>query len=38
MDLTDFLNDFNVAVLGLVTVICIVVAYLFEKYLPLVDP
>ena len=35
MELTDFLNDYNVAVLGLVTVLCIVVAYLFEKYLPL---
>ena len=38
MELTDFLNDYNTAVLGMITVICVLVAYLFEKYMPLVDP
>ena len=38
MELTDFLNDYNTAVLGLITVLCIIIAYLFEKYMPLVEP
>ena len=38
MNLKDFLNDYNTAVLGIITVMCLVVAYLFEKYMPLVDP
>merc|ERR1712060_300848 len=33
-----FLTDYNMAVLGILTVICIGVAYLFETYMPLVDP
>ena len=35
MNLVDFLNDHNMAVIGVITVVCIFVAYLFEKYMPL---
>ena len=35
MNLADFFNDYNMAVLGVMTVVCIIIAFLFEKYMPL---
>ena len=35
IDLSHILNDYNVAVMGVITVVCILIAYLFEKYMPL---
>lgn len=37
MELIDFFTDWNMAILGIVTVFAILIAYLFEKYMPLVD-
>ena len=35
MEIVDILNDYNMAILGLVTSLAILIAWLFEKYLPL---
>ena len=35
MDLAELLNDHNVVVMGLITVFVILIAVLFEKYMPL---
>ena len=35
VEIVEFLSDWNMAVLGLVTVVAILIAWLFEKYLPL---
>ena len=37
MDWVDILNDHNVAVLGVITVVTLLIAYLFEKYMPIED-
>ena len=33
--LEEFFNDYNMAVLGLLTVLVLIIAYLFETYMPL---
>lgn len=38
VEIVEFLSDWNMAVLGLVTVVAILIAWLFEKYLPLEPP
>lgn len=38
MELIAFFTDWNMAILGLVTVFAIFIAWLFEKYLPLDEP
>ena len=35
MEIIEILNDYNMAVLGLTTALAILLAYLFEKYMPL---